>query len=295
MFRCGALVIKSFNQLIPSITEAAKLIQNVLYVPLLSDGNLATVSDNITQLYLHVSKINPELDVRVILPRPETTPTDVTPLKPLSNTIEALLSPLKPQDIEGLPQLACIRNRSKTETKFELITLNNKWAESTNATPPTGPVLNTYTDIAMGGTFDRIHQGHRLLLTQAALVATRRVLVGVANGPLLTNKTLTELIKPINVRIDQITDILRDCKPELVLDIVPITDVMGPTAWDGGLTCLVASKETAGAIDTINKERTKKVCLSVSIYGHGTCLTCIPNCGIICLQINLDKTIVARS
>lgn len=254
MFKCGALVVKSFQQLIPSITEAAKLIQNVLYVPIINEGNPAAISDRITQLYLHVSKISPELDVRVILPHPETTPT----LKPLSNTVEALLSPLTLKDIEGLPQLACIKNRSNLSSEFEIVTLANKGAEPSQSDASTS-VFKFYTDIAMGGTFDRIHQGHRLLLTQAALVATNRVLVGVANGPLLTNKTLTELVKPIDIRISQITDILHDCKPELVLDIVPITDVLGPTAWDGGLTCLVASKETAGAIDIINEERKKKV------------------------------------
>ena len=37
---------------------------------------------------------------------------------------------------------------------------------------------------AVGGTFDRLHVGHRLLLAATALVATQRVYVGVTGGTL---------------------------------------------------------------------------------------------------------------
>ena len=45
-----------------------------------------------------------------------------------------------------------------------------------------------FEEVAVGGTFDRLHVGHRLLLAASALVCTRRVYVGVtgAENPPLT-------------------------------------------------------------------------------------------------------------
>ena len=48
-------------------------------------------------------------------------------------------------------------------------------------------------------------------------------------------------------------------KPWLKYDVVPITDVCGPAAWDSELEALVVSNETARGGDMINKERSKKV------------------------------------
>ncbi len=269
MFKCGALVLNSkSSKLIPSLNAAARLVKDVLYVPLVSEDGPSTdtvneLSQRINQLYLHASKVNPNLDLRVILPRP---PNESPPTLALHNKVEALFSPLHVKDIECLPEYLCIQNRSDISdltSLFKLISIN----ESLEVTkqPTTLPTSNIqlYTDVALGGTFDCIHNGHRLLLTQAALIATHRILVGVANGPLLINKTLMELIAPIDVRISNVETILRDCRPELDIEVVSIMDVFGPTAWDGKLSCLVASSETASAIDVINEERKKNVCTSI--------------------------------
>ena len=52
---------------------------------------------------------------------------------------------------------------------------------------------------------------------------------------------------------------LSDVSPDLVYDVVPITDVYGPTAWDPDLNGLVVSLETIRGGDKINQEREKKV------------------------------------
>lgn len=48
-----------------------------------------------------------------------------------------------------------------------------------------GAELPAYPDVAVGGTFDRLHGAHRLLLSACCLLARRRLLVGVADGELL--------------------------------------------------------------------------------------------------------------
>ena len=272
MFKCGALVVNSrSNKLIPSLSAAAKLVKEVLYVPLASEhdpssSDLKEISQKINELYLHISKINPQLDLRVILPHqlPQASP----PL--LSTAVDALLSPLLLQDAQALPEYSCIKERSTVQditSLFKPLTLHDSSETSQVPAELLSPgALQAYSDVALGGTFDCIHNGHRLLLTQAALLATRRVLVGVANGPLLANKTLMELIKPIEFRINKVVNFLTDCKPGLVMEVVPITDVFGPTAWDKDLQCLIASRETASALTVINEEREKKVRLSWLMY-----------------------------
>lgn len=50
---------------------------------------------------------------------------------------------------------------------------------------PDAPELLAYRHVAVGGTFDRLHGGHRLLLAATALVATESVFVGVTGKCLL--------------------------------------------------------------------------------------------------------------
>ncbi len=111
----------------------------------------------------------------------------------------------------------------------------------------------------LGGTFDNIHNGHRLLLTQSILITRNRLLVGISNGPLLVSKILPELIKPVTDRISDVQMFLSDIQPCIRHEVVSITDVYGPTVIDRELECVVVSPETMRGADMINTERRKKV------------------------------------
>ncbi|XP_011406584.1 PREDICTED: bifunctional coenzyme A synthase-like [Amphimedon queenslandica] len=267
MYRCGALIVKgssSPKQLVPSLTAAAALVRDVLYVPLAPlsvEEPLTDLASRINRIYFTLSCIKPNLDLRVILP--PTTPPATPTTFPLSNTLDALLSPETDFNaISGLPEYSniSIRTDEHLQSIFKTISPLPPGPDATPLATPT--TITPHSDVALGGTFDSIHIGHLLLLTTAALIATKRVLVGIADGPLLAKKVLGELIKPIDYRIRKVESILRDVKCGLELEVVPITDVFGPAGWDSGLNCLVVTPETLKGGDAINKEREEKVCES---------------------------------
>lgn len=45
-----------------------------------------------------------------------------------------------------------------------------------------------FKTVCLGGTFDRLHNGHKVLLSEAALRATEQLIVGVTDGPMLKSK-----------------------------------------------------------------------------------------------------------
>jgi pantetheine-phosphate adenylyltransferase len=65
---------------------------------------------------------------------------------------------------------------------------------------------------------------------------------------LLKNKSNKHLIESFPERAARVRAFVERFRPGLVLDVVPIADVAGPTGWDANVQALVISRETqAGA------------------------------------------------
>uniref|UniRef100_A0A663DR28 Bifunctional coenzyme A synthase n=1 Tax=Aquila chrysaetos chrysaetos TaxID=223781 RepID=A0A663DR28_AQUCH len=126
--------------------------------------------------------------------------------------------------------------------------------------------LPDFADVAVGGTFDRLHGAHRLLLSACCLLARRRLLAGVADGDLLRHKLLTELIEPYELRAAKLREFLEDVKPSLHYDIVPLVDPYGPSVTDPDLQCLVVSEETRRGGEAVNKKRLENGLPELALY-----------------------------
>ncbi|PPQ63253.1 hypothetical protein CVT24_006778 [Panaeolus cyanescens] len=120
---------------------------------------------------------------------------------------------------------------------------------------PITDLPSTYPVVALGGTFDHLHSGHKILLSMAAYITNRKLIVGITDDVLLKNKANKHVMENITERSNKVRDFLTLFKPSIHPDIVPITDVYGPTGWDPDIQALVVSKETLSGGDAIAKHR----------------------------------------
>ncbi|KAJ8024780.1 Bifunctional coenzyme A synthase [Holothuria leucospilota] len=120
--------------------------------------------------------------------------------------------------------------------------------------------FKTYSHVVLGGTFDRLHVGHKVLLTESAMRANHKVTVGVTDGAMNHKKILHELIQPCQTRIDDVYNFLWEVKPWIAHKdiIVPIVDPFGPSIVEVDMGCIVVSQETKKGGAAVNKRRVEK-------------------------------------
>ena len=159
---------------------------------------------------------------------------------------------------------------------------------------PEDNAFHRHRSVAVGGTFDHLHAGHKLLLTMTALVLDPEpspgwcIAVGITGDELLKNKQyregledfeqrlsavrqflldILELISPIHTlqstrRLDSsgphgrtVHDVL---KSGLNMKYVEIFDPCGPTLTEESITGLILSGETRKGGEFVNEKRHEK-------------------------------------
>ncbi|XP_077315569.1 bifunctional coenzyme A synthase isoform X1 [Lithobates pipiens] len=285
VFRSGVLVLTSplsalSVRLAPILASAAKIVQDTLYVHL-QPGLLLTGSSQpsstcipatnevcklISKLYSDAD-VHSNLDVRVLLTNIKNKSNSqqiFSSVQNLSHPPEVVLTDF--QTIDGGQYNPAKQQLERYATNcyschpnLISILLYPDYEQADYCNPEEldsgGTLLQCHSDVVVGGTFDRLHSAHKILLSVCALLADRRLLIGVADHELLDNKILKELIEPYEKRVNKLSQFLVDVKPSLIYNIVPISDPYGPSITDPDLKCIVVSEETRKGGLSVNKRR----------------------------------------
>ena len=245
------------------LTASAALAHRRLYVALRGDWQLLSISEVHAKLhwvYQHVARTQPALDVRVLLPcassdiGPGAPELDVLIGKPEEEEeLEAINAARKALDLPPLGfvtvEVAALADASSTWLPPpDGGTAAGAGAAATAATIDGDGDLNApapmCSHVCVGGTFDYLHVGHKLLLSLAAYCASERLVCGVSDAPLLQKKTLRELMQvrwmplmtclackcspqrarhpamqPIELRLALVDDFVHSIKPSIKLEL----------------------------------------------------------------------------
>lgn len=170
------------------------------------------------------------------------------------------------------------------------------------------PCIPHYS-VAVGGTFDHLHVGHKLLLTATALALEpmkeenvdeeRGLTIGVTGDTLLKKKKYAECLESWEERFQSTLGFLLaimdfsgkqdiasqvqrtsapapngqmaivQLQPHLVFKFVEFFDTCGPTTTDSKISALALSQETQAGGAIVNEERAKKGWTRLTIFSVG--------------------------
>lgn len=166
--------------------------------------------------------------------------------------------------------------------------------------------LLRHYSVAVGGTFDHLHAGHKLLLTMTAFILEphipgepskkRALTIGITGDKLLEKKKCVEELQEWDQRLDGVRSFLSailmldapdralvstkrtvdpetgartvqsEFKSDLVINCVEIFDAFGPTITDEEISALVVSAETRSGGKAVNDRRSEKGWAAVGVF-----------------------------
>lgn len=167
-------------------------------------------------------------------------------------------------------------------------------------------VLKMHTKVAVGGTFDHLHLGHKLLLTAAIFVAQpgpadREITIGITGDELLVNKKHASALESWDIRQQKAADFVESIlvfhadvesvrktedidnpgvngrivrhvyqvspgSGKITINYTRISDPFGPTITDESITALVVSAETRAGGKAVNDKRLEKGWAALEVF-----------------------------
>jgi len=110
----------------------------------------------------------------------------------------------------------------------------------------------SYKKVAVGGTFDKFHYGHRRLMDIAFEIGDH-VVIGVTSN---TFGGVKGKIEPCNIRMSNLRNLLE--KKHQNYDIQELNDPYGTTILDESIEAIIVSEETEPTAFKINKIRKER-------------------------------------
>ncbi len=111
-----------------------------------------------------------------------------------------------------------------------------------------------FKTVAVGGTFDLFHSGHRALLRKAFKVGNR-VLIGLCSDDFLKKLRKPHNIAPYAERFEDLKNFLKQKGVLERAEILPLNDPYGVTLSKKEIDAIVVSEETEPRAREINEKR----------------------------------------
>lgn len=135
-----------------------------------SAGTHQWVSNKIFDVYSSTSQLYPNLDVRIILHELKRC-IKGNKLGHLNYDVDIIILPKSYQS----PEIASL---IKTKKNLSVVLLEDC---EENEDDKNDKILKIYDNVVLGGTFDKLHAGHKILLSQALLQCSNCLTVGVTD------------------------------------------------------------------------------------------------------------------
>ncbi|XP_075237464.1 bifunctional Phosphopantetheine adenylyltransferase - Dephospho-CoA kinase [Lycorma delicatula] len=268
MTKTAMVVVSKPSKVLKIIPEINNYIKNTLYILLLSENKLKSfnVENNVLEKRLgfasryssfvtglYTDTLYSNLDVRVLL----SSLRD--PFLPDINTkkrIEVVFYD-KSFNLTELKKFVttCVKNKT---SEYEIISFSDNETDESSSNLTSSQSEISYDNVVLGGTFDRLHAGHKILLSEAVLHCQKKLTIGVTDINMLKSKKLWELIEPCSIRMKNVKEFLEDVEPRLKYDVIPISDMYGPTIETPEFEMIVVSAETINGGNKINELRKER-------------------------------------
>jgi pantetheine-phosphate adenylyltransferase len=120
---------------------------------------------------------------------------------------------------------------------------------------------------AVGGTFDRLHDGHKALILEAFRLGDK-VIIGLTSDAYV-KKAGKVGVASYQARRKRLMDFLVSSGLSDRAAVVKIADRFGPTVDDPAIACIVVTEETREAAVQANRLRAKKGLVPMKIHTIG--------------------------
>jgi len=117
-------------------------------------------------------------------------------------------------------------------------------------------MVGKHRTVAVGGTFDLFHKGHKALLIRAMELG-KHVLVGVASDE-FANRLEKKVGEPYKKRSSNVEQFFKEQNKAVNVEVVVLNDYFGPPIFTDEVEAIVVSEETLYRVELANQIRMKK-------------------------------------
>ena len=116
--------------------------------------------------------------------------------------------------------------------------------------------MKKFRKVAVGGTFDEFHRGHRVILMKAFEIG-EHILIGLCTDEFVERMGKPHATASYEERLKELRAFLKALGLSDKTEIVPLNDPYGSTLTDTCIEALVVSEETEKTAIKINQKRSK--------------------------------------